>query len=398
MKLLLQMGHGMQQVCTDLLRYWGEGTVIFSPVNTAHNKLPGLAKTYRSCGGEVVFDPQLYYPKDGADKLLQYDYWPETGMSITDSPTHQAICRDVLAINEEIESGTIIVPGVEMDVDAFDYGLTWMRDSSFYFRDHSNKKLWGTLCLYTEVLRSQQTIEELVDAISTIPVDGYYIVARSSNEEYIISDSVWMMGLVKLISCLKLLKKEVIVAYSNHQGLIASLAHADGIASGNYMNTRQFVPDRFRSKKDDIDKRKSNWYFHPYAMTEYKADLLDIAFMRGYLGTFKPLGDFVNPFSEMLFRGATPSSTNFNETRSFMHYLHCMKTLCASLSLDSYDATVEQFHFMLDNAENLMKQYKMRGLRSQNRDFGVGIEALRIASSMLDEDYGFRLRIDWNQL
>jgi hypothetical protein len=207
-----------------------------------------------------------------------------------------------------------------------------------------------------------------------------------------------MMGLVKLIACLKLLKKEVIVAYSNHQGLIAALAHADGIASGNYMNTRQFVPERFKSKKADLDRRKSNWYFHPYAMTEYKADSLDVAFMRGFLDSFRPLGDFDNPFSEMLFRGATPSSTNYNETRSFMHYLHCLRTLCSSLSLNSYDDAVEQFNFLLDNAENLMKQYKTKGLRSQNRDFGTGIEALRIATSMLAEDYGFRLRLDWNQL
>lgn len=282
-----------------------------------------------------------------------------------------------------------------MDIDGFEYGLTWIADSAHYYRDHTEKPLYATVCLFTEVLRSQTAIEELVDMLSAVDVDGYYVVARSSNEEYIISDAKWMMGLAKLLTCLKLQKRRVILAYTNHQGLIAALAHVDAIASGNYMNTRQFVPGRFRSKKEDLELRKSNWYFHPYAMTEYKADLLDIAYNRRFIDSFRPLGEFRNPYSEMLFSGIEPSLTNYNETKAFMHYLHCLNVLCHSLTLDSFDSCMDHFSFLLDNAENLIKQYKERGMRSQNRDFGTGIEALRIAAAMINEDYGFRLRIDW---
>ena len=41
----------------------------------------------------------------------------------------------------------------------------------------------------------------------------------------------------------------------------------------------------------------------------------------------------------MLFNGATPSSTNYNETDSFKHYLHCLNIQCELLSRDSYDET-----------------------------------------------------------
>ena len=398
MKLYLQMGHGMQQMCDSLINYWGEGTVIFSPVNIERTKLKSLATKYRVSGGQVLFDPQLYYPHDGADKLKEYDYWPDSNATITDTATHQRICRDILAINAEMETASIILPGVEMDIDAFDYGITWLTDSTHYFRNHTDKPLLATVCLYTEVLRSSHAIEELVDRLVQIDVDGYYIVARSSNDEYIISDANWVMGLAKLITCLKLSEKSVILAYTNHQGLIASLAHADALASGNYMNTRQFVPERFQSKKADIDRRRSNWYFHPFALTEYKADILDVAYNRGFLHSYAPLGNFQNPYSEMLFAGALPSSTQFNETRSFMHYLHCMRILCESLTLDSYDATKERFAFLLDNSEHKIREYATKGFRSQNRDFGVGIEALRIAAASIDEDYGLRLRLDWARL
>ena len=53
---------------------------------------------------------------------------------------------------------------------------------------------------------------------------------------------------------------------------------------------------------------------------------------------------------------------------------------------------------MLDTAENKIHEYSLKGLKSQNRDFGIGIEAMRIAAAALDEDYGFRLRLDWNRL
>lgn len=398
MELYLQMGHGMEKMCLDLLSDWGNGTVIFSPVNVRRDKLKQLSQKYRNAGGKVLFDPQMYYPKDGADKLKQYDYWPSETVTISDYLVKRNICSEIYKINTEVDAEMIILPGQEMDKDTFSSGIEWHRASAEYFRDHTEKPIIATLCLYTEVLRSSDTIEQLVALLANLDVDGYYIVARSSNEEYIISDTNWMIGLTKLITCLKLMNKYVLLGYTNHQGLISAISHIDAIASGNFMNTRQFVPDRFRSKKSDLDRRKSNWYFHPYAITEYKADLLDVAYSRHYLDSFAPLGEFRNAYSKMLFDGAMPSSTNYNEPNAFKHYLHCMKVLCNSLTLNTYDDTKEYFNFLLDNAENKIQFYKTKGLRSQNRDFGAGIEALRIASVSVDEDYGFRLRIDWNSL
>ena len=64
----------------------------------------------------------------------------------------------------------------------------------------------------------------------------------------------------------------------------------------------------------------------------------------------------------------------------------------------NYDATKERFAFLLDNSEHKIREYATKGFRSQNRDFGVGIEALRIAAASIDEDYGLRLRLDWARL
>lgn len=398
MKLYLQLGHGMQALSQDLIKSWGAGTAIISPVNMSQNKIASYAKKIRDIGGEVLFDPQMFYPKEGHVKLQAYDYWPSDGCSVTSEDVHANINRELLRINKDIDTSQIILPGIEMREDSFGYNLEWIKKSTAYFESKTNKGLLATLCLYPETIRNSAAIENLVEALRVLPVAGYYIIPHSPNKEYIVSDPMWIVGMMKLISCLKLSKKKVVVGYSNHQGLVYALAGADAIASGTYMNTRSFVPEKFKSPKDDDVKHKSTWYYLPSAFTEYKAAHLDVAMQRGYLKEFIPQGEYRNPYSEMLFNGATPSSTNYNETNSFKHYLHCLNIQCELLSRDSYDETYSTYEFMLGIADNHVKDFKRRGMTGQNRDFAPAIEANRIAMCANDEDYGLKLRLDWKRL
>ena len=370
-----------------------------SPLNNLQQeKLVVFSKKIQSAGGQVLFDPQMFYPKEGHLKLQAYDYWPAEGVSVTTGDGNTAINRELLRINNLINSTDIILPGIEMAEDQFTYGLKWMNNSASYFAQKTNKPLLATLCLYPETIRNSAAIEALVEQLKAIPVSGYYIIPHPSNNEYIVSDISWVIGLLKLLTCLKLAKKKVIVGYSNHQGLLYALANVDGIASGTYMNTRSFNPAKFKSPKDDDIKHKSTWYYLPTAFSEYKAALLDVAMQRGYLDAFLPQGEFQNPYSEMLFKGAQPSSTNYNETNSFKHYLHCLKVQCDMLSLSSYQETYDAYEFMLNTAENQIREFKRRGMSGQNRDFAPAVEANRVAMCANNEDYGFRLQLDWQQL
>ena len=48
--------------------------------------------------------------------------------------------------------------------------------------------------------------------------------------------------------------------------------------------------------------------------------------------------------------------------------------------------------------EDVLNQLKAKGIRGQNRDFEPGIEANRIAMFAINEDYGFKLRMEWENL
>lgn len=398
MELYLQLGHGMQALSEELIKSWGNGTAIISPVNMPQDKIASFAKKIHAIGGDVLFDPQMFYPKEGHIKLQAYSYWPNEGRSITSTDTHASINREILRINNCIEASQIILPGIEMKEDSFESNLEWLGSSIAYFSKKTDKELLATVCLYPETIRNSSAIETLTEALKLLPVAGYYIIPHPSNNEYIVSDPIWVIGMMKLISCLKLTKRKVVVGYSNHQGLVYALARADAIASGTYMNTRSFVPGKFKSPKDSDVKHKSTWYYLPSAFTEYKATFLDVAKQRGYLDTFVPQGEYKNPYSDILFSGTMPSSTNYNETNSFKHYLHCLKIQCKLLSKNSYDEAFSTYEFMLSAADNQIKDFKRRGMTGQNRDFAPAIEANRIAMCANDEDYGFRLKLEWDKI
>lgn len=395
MELYLQMGHGMQAMTQELVGVWGHGIVIISPVNIIQDKLSTFSEKIQSKGGQVIFDPQIFYPKDGKDKLQAYDYWPAEGMSVTSAEDNNSINKELLHLNTEISSSAIILPGIEITEENARDRIKLMKENAAFFSAESNKTLLATLYLYPETIRNRAFIEGLVEELKSIPVDGFYVIPHSPNSEYIVSDHLWSINMLKLLTCLKLANKKVIVGYTSHQGLIYSLANIDAIASGNYMNTRSFEPGKFKSNNDKDIKRKSTWYYLPSAFSEYKATLLDVAMQRGYIESFSTKGEFVNDYSAMLFKGAQPSSTNYNETNSFKHYLHCMKVQCEMLTKETYAETYDTYEFMLNSADNQVKELKKHGMTGENRDFAPAVETNRIAMCANNEDYGLKLKFDW---
>ena len=396
MELYLQMGHGMQKLSKDLLSQWGTGHVIISPVNIKQQSLEKYSKEIRALNGKLYFDPQIFYPHDANTKLKEYDYWPQG--SLSDTSTLTSIHHCLLELNNNIGTEAIILPSTKLDELTFDRVLKQLSGGINFFRGKTSKNLYATLCIAPETIRNQEFIENSLDLITKLDVDGFYLIVQPSNGEYINSDTLWEIGFLKLVACLKLSQKKVIIGYANHQTLVASILKVDGIASGTYMNTRSFSPEKFQSYSDDDTKRKSTWYYLPEAMSEYKAMMLDVAKQRGFLEEFAPQGDLKNPYSSVLFSGAMPSSTSYKETESFMHYLTCLKKQCDILTHASFQDAFNTYDFMLNIAEKKIKILKQKGMRGQNRDFEPGIDANRIAMFAINEDYGFKLRMEWDTM
>lgn len=396
MKLYLQMGHGMQAMAEELIKDWGSGNIILSPVNIAQKYLLPFVNRIANAGGRVLFDPQMFCHREANENLKEYTYWPEDGVSITTDTNHFTF-RELLKINKDINSKYIILPGVEMNANDVEYGLKWARDGVQYFTAKTDKPVLATLCLSSDILRNASAIETFVEALRGIPADGFYVVPQPYKNQYLVTDHMWMIGLLKLLTCLKLAKKTVIVGYSNHQGLIYALANVDGIASGSFMNTRSYNPGRFKARTGDDFRRRSNWYYLPSAFSEYQIPMLDVAQYNQILDRFKPKKEFENKYSAMLFAGAQPTSTNYRERNSFRHYLHCLRLQCEILTKPTYLETFDLYDFMLSSADAQIKEFKKFGMTGSSRDFAPALETNQVSMLTNERDYGFKLRMDWEK-
>jgi hypothetical protein len=105
-----------------------------------------------------------------------------------------------------------------------------------------------------------------------------------------------------------------------------------------------------------------------------------------------------NPYSNVLFEGELPSSTNFNKSDSIKHYLHCLKRQCENHIQSSYAQTHGEISVYLATASMLIRGLRSLKIRGQQRDFSDIIEVIEAAVSIFDIEYGFVLAQEWETL
>ena len=110
MELYLQMGHGMQSVSKELIKEEGQGTVIISPMNIKPTSLKKFSGDIIKLGGEILFDPQLYYPRKFQRNLTLYEYWPQGNFTALESGDFEQVVSKIADINYSIDAKTMILP------------------------------------------------------------------------------------------------------------------------------------------------------------------------------------------------------------------------------------------------------------------------------------------------
>jgi hypothetical protein len=398
MKLYIQMGHGMQKICTELSEYWGGATVILSPLNTVEKKLKPFSASLWKTGGHVLLDPQMYSPRKYHKNLQKYNYFPKAGITNIE----MGDCGDVIAslaqMNSEINSEAFILPS--QTISKFDE--RWHKVQSAVAnqgRQYANgRKLFQTISLSSDAITDETQIENIVQSASQWDVDGVYIVCEHPQRYYLIDKPIWVVNLLSLVAGIKRSKKEIIVGYANHQLLCLALAKCDAIASGNFLNVRWFQPEHFETTENDDPSRRAIWYYCPQAFSEYKVTYLDVAERAGILASMSPPNNMKNPYSDVLFKGALPSATNYKEPDSFKHYLHCLKLQCESATKENYHQTRDALMVSLKTASAIIAGLREAKIKGQDRDFSEIIDVVEAAVSLLDKEYGFPLSQEWELL
>jgi len=388
----------MKELTKELMRKWGSGTVILSPRDLTAAQIRNFAREFLDVQGNTLLDPQLYYPRANHQRLTSHDYWPDdysTGL-LTGGSSLTNLLTKIRDLNNSAMTSEYILPGLfcsRVDEDWF-YVQELITNKSVTVM--SDKRRLATLCLSHEILRYEEQIEDIVSRSESWNVDGYYIIAEHPNGQYLVDDPMWLANLLLLCSGLKLQGRKVIVGYGNHQMLCLASANVDAIATGNWLNVRNFSSERFNNPEENTISRRAKWYYCPQSLSEYKIPFLDIAFRSKILDQMAPDKFLNSDYTEVLFAGAQPSLTSYGEKASFRHYMHCLHEQCKFARRNSFNETVSAHELLLETAHRFIKSFHRFGVRGQNRDFSDMLDVNRAALSVLQDARGFILDRQWS--
>jgi len=291
MDLYLQFGHGMMEHCRHLVRSWAGGTVILSPRDLKREQLVKLSEEIRALqGGQVLLDPQFYVPRSDHHRLTAHDYWPDSYQTngFFGGPGMQTMMSDVLQLNRDLGCAAFVLPGLMATAIDDDWLATLRATAEHAATMNVGMPLYATVALSSDSVRNTAGIQEVLAEFETLEVAGAYLLFEHPNGDYIVQDPIWLANVLELAAGLRLLKKNVVVGYANHELLCLGAASVNAIASGTWMNVRAFSPDRFLAADEEDIKRKAVWYYAPSSLSEYKPPFLDMAQQRGVLASMAP--------------------------------------------------------------------------------------------------------------
>lgn len=402
MELYLQFGWGMKNLVLDFAKEWDDVNVILSPRDITPKQLENWNKDFVKSGVSCLFDPQCYFPKSNHKRLSQYSYWNNSmATNLSSSERYETtLIRNILHYNEIVGSKEFIIPAIMRKFD--ENWLDRWRADSLKLIDATrsvvqSKSVLLTLALPSDLMcQSEDTIEKMIGFSEQFDVDGYYIIIEPPNEQYLVDHPVWLSNVLQLCAGLKLAAKKIIFGYANQQMICLTAAKVDAIASGTYLNVRKFS-NKFEEELEGDIKRKSVWYYYPESLSEYKVSFLDVAFNSKVLDEMKPL-EYNNSYINLIFSGIMPSSTAFNETLAFRHYLDALRQQVKMCSKGSFKETISANEILLETAERRIEFLEKNGVYAQARNFKDIVDVNRSAIQRLQKTRGFLLEYSWKSV
>jgi hypothetical protein len=398
MELYLQFGHGMMALTRELLHSWAGGKVILSPRDLEPQQISKFSQDILTLGGEVLLDPQCYARDADHHRLQRHGYFnifqSNTSSSLLTGTGAAQLLSSLANSVAPLGIQRHILPGLLANaVDDLWFALQEriIGEAPSHFR---NGALLATIALSSGAMLDEVQVEAVIDRASNWPVNGFYVVAEGPTG-YLVDNPNWVANLLILTSGLKLLGKEVVVGYCNHQSLCLAAANVDAIASGTWLNLRNFPPAKFYMPGPDEVSRRTTWYYCAQALSEYTLPFMDIARRLNSLDLIRCPPSLGSNYANILFSGPSPSSLGWTEREAFRHYLTCLNSQVATVRKDSYQETLTSYRQMLSEAETLLRQLHSNGISGLGRDFLIHIDVNRAALVYLDQARGHQLRRNW---
>ena len=254
MTILAQHGYGKSNKIEQGIANGSIHGVVMSPRDAVPSELAAFLNTVHNANptAELLVDPQFYIGAIGHARASKFDLYPHHRRSLVPtsfSPTEiQNMVKDTLDWQGGLDITAVSSPTVIVS----DLGGRWAQIAMTLAQEtviqHSgNKPLLINLVVEEEALRQKALVEDWLNDLTQLDVDGFYLVVCRSSASYRQHYDPEVLGSLLLI-CYSLAELNQYRVYCGYTDMVTLLLHAIGVAgtaSGWYFNLRQFTLTRF---------------------------------------------------------------------------------------------------------------------------------------------------------
>lgn len=260
-----QMGHDSKNLlCVpELDKFKG---AILSPVNYCEEDvISQISLVSEKPDFEMIFDPQLYYPKSESDKLKLWYYFPN-GVDTTDIQSNQwwyGVVDKIAMTCNRICPTSACSPAFAPKTYPNEYFKAIINIGSYFVKTFSAmgiKPIQTIVCGLSE-LSTQQRVLEISSIISQTKAESVYLVIVSNITPRRELDEVEeLKGVMRLISSLEKAGLSVIIGFASSDMVLWKAAGATACATGKFFNLRRFTSSRFEEPSEGGGGQLPYWF------------------------------------------------------------------------------------------------------------------------------------------
>jgi len=245
MSFWAQHGYGKGSKLQDLSRSGPLGGVVLSPADEDNAALAATSSTLRSDSIPYVLDPQTYVwsipdgvARNHEDHGLAF---PGLHWSAAAGEVGQLV-EQVVALNRRLGTTRLLSPTCIQRSLSDIWTPLAIQLARATIQEANGNQVLVSLVLDETVLDDWRGVEDWLDVVTTLDAFGFYLIVARGSQTY---PQVWEPArygnMLRLIHRLSVLNEyEVLVGYTDVDGLGVLSAGASGIASGWYYSLRSF--------------------------------------------------------------------------------------------------------------------------------------------------------------
>jgi len=360
---LVQIGHNGHKLTTENVEKGNADGGILSPADYKQEKNISISDSIRSSGGIVLFDPQFYIPRTDRPDMATYGYFEEYGGDDFDTSgvgsQFRDLCEQIIDVQDTLQVDAYIAPARFLDTFSDQKISEWVELTEVFVSIAKefgrDIPVFASLPVYYKSLVDADQRSRLLNRITQIDVDGFYVSAEFDREErHPLTGSSNVYSLLELLNKLKKNRYEVLVGHTHQIAHLFLGMGVDAFASGHYQNLRAFDTRRWDPEDEQGGGRIVIKYYSDALLNELRVDPeLDLMYQKSDFD----LDDIrtVSPYDQDLFDSSIPPSATGWKLRedAWDHYIWCCNQIAERYAGKTDDEKFKLAQTKLENAASL---------------------------------------------